>query len=443
MKFVVLLAAVAALSSAASFPGKTEHYRGNQLIRITVEYEEDLKWLRNIEEKMNLDFWTDPSTIRPVDVMVPRDFTSEFKRMLNKRELYYKVLRQDLQDDVDNDLAEAMRALQKKARIGIQTLDDFDYSIYHPFDEIQQWATDVANEYSFVTKFKFGETYEGREIGALEIAAPANAMASDPKPVVYFEGGIHAREWISPATVMFFTGKLLEMYNNGDADARRVLGMFDLHIVPSLNGDGYVFTWTDERLWRKSRQPNPDFGCVGTDLNRNFDAFWGQNGASPWPCSIVYRGFTPLNNPETTAVDAHFQALKAAGRVTKVFIDWHSYSQLILAPWSYSSAAELPAESENQLAAAAAMAAAMNSTNSVAGGYIHGPSARLLYEASGASNDYGFASTPAATYTYVVELRDTGEYGFVLPADQILPSGEESYDGVIALLDYVINNDYD
>lgn len=86
--------------------------------------------------QLQLDFWTDPSTIRPVDVMVPRDFTSEFKRMLNKRELYYKVLRQDLQDDVDNDLAEAMRALQKKARIGIQTLDDFDYSIYHPFDEV-------------------------------------------------------------------------------------------------------------------------------------------------------------------------------------------------------------------------------------------------------------------------------------------------------------------
>ncbi|PIK36597.1 putative carboxypeptidase B [Apostichopus japonicus] len=301
--------------------------------------------------QLQLDFWTDPSTIRPVDVMVPRDFTSEFKGMLNKRELYYKVLRQDLQDDVDNDLAEAMRALQKKARIGIQTLDDFDYSIYHPFDEIQQWATDVANEYSFVTKFKFGETYEGREIGALEIAAPADALASDPKPVVYFEGGIHAREWISPATVMFFTGKLLEMYNNGDADARRVLGMFDLHIVP-----------------------------VSTEM-----------------------------------------ATSLLGRI---------------------SAAELPAESENQLAAAAAMAAAMNSKHSVAGGYIHGPSARLLYEASGASNDYGFASTPAATYTYVVELRDTGEYGFVLPADQIVPSGEESYDGVIALLDYVINNDY-
>lgn len=29
-------------------------FYSNQLIRITVEYEEDLKWLRNIEEKMNV-----------------------------------------------------------------------------------------------------------------------------------------------------------------------------------------------------------------------------------------------------------------------------------------------------------------------------------------------------------------------------------------------------
>lgn len=62
--------------------------------------------------------------------------------------------------------------------------------------------------------------------------------------------------------------------------------------------------------------------------------------------------------------------------------------------------------------------------------------------AAGASNDYGYASTPEATYNYVVELRDTGEYGFLLPADQIEPTGEESYDGVIALLKYIIDTDY-
>ena len=33
----------------------------------------------------------------------------------------------------------------------------------------------------------------------------------------------------------------------------------------------------------------------------------------------------------------------------KIFIDWHSYSQLWLAPWSYDDAVELPAESEDQV----------------------------------------------------------------------------------------------
>jgi hypothetical protein len=37
-------------------------------------------------------------------------------------------------------------------------------------------------------------------------------------------------------------------------------------------------------------------------------------------------------------------------------------------------------------------------------------------------------------YTFTSELRDTGNYGFVLPATQIVPSGEEAYAGVRYLL---------
>ena len=32
----------------------------------------------------------------------------------------------------------------------------------------------------------------------------------------------------------------------------------------------------------------------------------------------------------------------------RIFIDWHSYSQLWLAPWSYDDAVELPPESPDQ-----------------------------------------------------------------------------------------------
>lgn len=35
------------------------------------------------------------------------------------------------------------------------------------------------------------------------------------------------------------------------------------------------------------------------------------------------------------------------------------------------------------------------------------------------------------TYTY--ELRDTGRYGFLLPPTQIIPTGEETMDSLIAM----------
>ena len=42
--------------------------------------------------------------------------------------------------------------------------------------------------------------------------------------------------------------------------------------VPILNPDGYEYSWTDDRMWRKTRMPNPGSPCVGTDPNRNWCA---------------------------------------------------------------------------------------------------------------------------------------------------------------------------
>jgi len=35
-------------------------------------------------------------------------------------------------------------------------------------------------------------------------------------------------------------------------------------------------------------------------------------------------------------------------------------------------------------------------------------------------------------------LRDTGAYGFVLPPDQIIPTGEENFEAICYLADFVI-----
>ena len=39
-----------------------------------------------------------------------------------------------------------------------------------------------------------------------------------------------------------------------------------------------------------------------------------------------------------------------------------------------------------------------------------------------------------------MELRDLGEYGFLLPEDQIIPSGEETLKAVEQLAKYIANN---
>jgi len=43
-------------------------------------------------------------------------------------------------------------------------------------------------------------------------------------------------------------------------------------------------------------------------------------------------------------------------------------------------------------------------------------------------------------YGYTVELRDTGQYGFQLPASQIIPSGQEMVPATIAWLAFCRDN---
>ena len=48
---------------------------------------------------------------------------------------------------------------------------------------------------------------------------------------------------------------------------------------------------------------------------------------------------------------------------------------------------------------------------------------------SGVSVDYGYG-TLGIKYTYVVQLRDEGRYGFMLPESEIQPSGEETFEAL-------------
>eukprot|EP00976_Prorocentrum_cordatum_P039056 794328-Prorocentrum_minimum.AAC.1 len=68
----------------------------------------------------------------------------------------------------------------------------------------------------------------------------------------------------------------------------------DLQVVwvPMANPDGYEFSRTSERMWRKNRRggmENRVGPCAGVDLNRNFPNHWAGADTSANICSEVFR----------------------------------------------------------------------------------------------------------------------------------------------------------
>jgi hypothetical protein len=156
-----------------------------------------------------------------------------------------------------------------------------------------------------------------------------NIGGGSNKKSLIFEGTHHAREWISPATVNWFLNELL---TSSDTEVKAIANTYDLYFFPVTNPDGYEYSWTTDRLWRKTRRPTTNLLCTGIDLNRNWDNFFNQGGTSFNPCSNIYAGETPFSEPESRQL-ADF--IKSVPNLAGYFA-FHSYSQLLMIPYGWT-----------------------------------------------------------------------------------------------------------
>lgn len=181
-----------------------------------------------------------------------------------------------------------------------------------------------------------GMSTQGREIFGIHIWGNQKG-----KEAVVLHGTVHAREWITAKVTEFFAEHLL-MGTSNNATAAATVNKYDYYIFPVVNPDGFTYSQTTDRMWRKNRLVDNNSGCIGTDVNRNWDYKWSNSGgASTNPCDQDFKGLSAGNTAEYQGLSSFIQNLVQTVGV-KAYIDYHSYSQLILSPWGYTCTQNAP-----------------------------------------------------------------------------------------------------
>ncbi|XP_051468441.1 carboxypeptidase A2-like [Apus apus] len=419
MKLVLIFSALLGVSLCL------ETFVGHQVLRIKTRDDEEVEKLQFLEslEHLELDFWITPSNPGlPVDVRVPANNVQEVKAFLESYGIEYSILIEDLQVVLDQEKQDMVESQQRE-----RGSSSFDYGTYHTLDAIYEEMDNLVSEYSnIMSKLQIGQSYEKRPLYVLKFST-----GGQKRPAIWIDAGIHSREWVTQASAIWIAKKIASGYGT-DPSITSLLDKMDIFLLPVTNPDGYVYTHTRNRMWRKTRSKIPGSVCVGVDPNRNWDAGFGGPGASSNPCSESYRGPSANSEVEVRSV---VDFIKGHGNI-KAFLTLHSYSQLLMYPYGYKCTRPADYSELDSLGRIAA-----RSIRSVHGTtFTVGSICTTIYQASGGSIDWSYDN--GVKYSYAFELRDTGRHGFLLPANQIIPTAEETWMGLLKIMEHVRDHPY-
>jgi carboxypeptidase T len=270
----------------------------------------------------------------------------------------------------------------------------------------------VAAHPHLATWIDIGDSWEKTESGGnpgydMRVLHLTNLAIPGPKPKLFVMASVHAREYTTAELATRFAEYLAQNYGT-DPDVTWLIDYHEIHLLLQANPDGRKKAEAGND-WRKNT--NEDY-CLaisnrrGADLNRNFEFQWGCcGGSSGFECDETYRGPDPASEPETQAIQDYVRSQfpdqrgdgledPAPGDATGVFLDLHSYGQLVLWPWGF---VDTPAPNSAALQMLGLKFAYYN-------GYAP-EQAYGLYPTDGTTDDFAYGDLGLAAYTFELGTR--------------------------------------
>lgn len=434
-------------------------YANELVLRFNVTTFEEEEELAKATDRLFLDVWA--FTNDYVDIRLHTDEVTPLLGLLPKSlQRSQSILVPDLAAAVymsmpSNALAESITPEGVYADLSAPfggTGDNLFFQDYQPLSVIVRWMRLLEAMFpAYVKYFSIGKSFEDRDIAALRVGVPVPAGPSSPRKTIVVTGGLHGREWISTSTVNYLAWSFITSFGK-EPMITKLLDHFDIIFIPAVNPDGVEYTWQVDRLWRKTRQQTNLRYCRGLDLDHAFDYEWQPAGVHDDPCSESYGGEQPFQAVEAKRLAEWARHETAFNNVKFVgLLDLHSYSQQVLFPYSYSCRVDPPnLENLEELAAGIAKAIRLSngesySVTSACKGAVtlddtEPPESHQRIDSRGGSAIDWFYHELRAHFSYQIKLRDTGSYGFLLPKENIVPTGEEVFNAMKYFGDYLLGN---
>jgi carboxypeptidase A2 len=376
---------------------------------------------------IHVDFWKEPSRLgQKVTFMVAPEHVNRIVTELRKSGAEFTIDTENVQDI----LTPMWNEIDLRTTLNPEPEPKaFDLNNFNTLEDINAWLVDLATRCrSGLTceVYSVGNSFEGRPINVFKIS-----KAGTGRKAYWIDGTIHAREWLGTSTVVNILNYLATA--SGDANALRLTDNYDWYILPVMNPDGYSYAWTNDRMWRKNRKPDAATGCVGVDLNRNFDFRWGNDGVSFDPCYETYCGASGGSEPETAAVSAELVRL---GPTLAAAVTVHTYGNMWMFPWgntvNYAGKnCDFAVDNADMMIVADATANAIEAVYGTT--WSRGNSCDVIYATTGGTDDYAKGAA-GVKYAFCPELRGNS---FIVDASEIRPSFNEIWAGLLAMVNAI------